>query len=132
MQEKGDGPPLSNADDDCNNHNSRYTILRVGTLKDATIVDTTGAGDAFIAGYIMSLVAPKNLPFKNQPTEALFRLRFASWVAGRKLAGPGQQALPNGKDVDQHLGLSRDDVERRLERIVAPPPASVDKSKAIR
>ena len=36
--------------------------LAVSTLRDATVVDTTGAGDAFIAGYIMSLVA-QNLPF---------------------------------------------------------------------
>ena len=30
----------------------------------------------------------------------MFRLRFASWVAGRKLGGPGDQgALPSAKNV---------------------------------
>ena len=94
--------------------------------RDVTVVDATGAGDAFIAGYIMSLVA-QNLPFdhcisfdRNDNSNAddntsddalcnltMFRLRFASWVTGRKLGGPGAQgALPSAKDVDECLGTT--------------------------
>ena len=107
----------------------------------ATVVDTTGAGDAFIAGYIMSLVA-QNLPFDhcisfdrgdsssnsnaNGDTSddalcnlTMFRLRFASWVAGRKLGGPGAQgALPSAKDVDEYLGVTYPSVQEKLAVLV--------------
>mmetsp|Transcript_14105 Transcript_14105/g.40465 ORF Transcript_14105/g.40465 Transcript_14105/m.40465 type:complete len:94 (-) Transcript_14105:331-612(-) len=49
----------------------------------------------------------------------MFRLRFASWVAGRKLGGPGaQSALPSAKNVDECLGITYADVQRRLEVLV--------------
>ena len=114
---------------------NKYNAHRVGTLRDATIVDTTGAGDAFIGGYIMSLVA-QNLPFdhcisfgrdesENVRALTLFRLRFASWVAGKKLAGPGgQSSLPSGTDVDECLGLTYDDVRSRLEEVISSPVLS--------
>ena len=115
----------------------RYNVHSVGILRDATVVDTTGAGDAFIAGYIMSLVA-QNLPFDhcisfdrdngnahdNTSDDALcnltmFRLRFASWVAGRKLGGPGAQgALPSAKDVDECLGTTYASVQEMLGVLV--------------
>ena len=45
----------------------------------------------------------------------VFRLRFASWVAGRKLGGPGAQgALPSAKDVDECLGVTYASVTGRL------------------
>ena len=120
----------------------RYNVHSVGTLLDATVVDTTGAGDAFIAGYIMSLVA-QNLPFdhcisfdrdsssssnsnaNNDISDdtlcdlTVFRLRFASWVAGRKLGGPGAQgALPSAKDVDECLGITYASVQEKLALLV--------------
>ena len=117
----------------------RYNIHSVGTLRDATVVDTTGAGDAFIAGYIMSLVA-QNLPFdhcisfdRDSSTSnanddisddalcnlTMFRLRFASWVSGRKLGGPGAQgALPSAKDVDECLGVTYASVQEKLALLV--------------
>jgi len=109
-----------------------YDVCRVGTLHDATVIDTTGAGDASIAGYIMSLVAQK-LPFDHDRSFdrdelygacvlTMFRLRFASWVAGKKLAGVGQSALPSGKDVDECLGKTYADVKRRLEDVISLPP----------
>lgn len=120
---------------DCNN----YYVCRVGTLHDATVVDTTGAGDAFIAGYIMSLVAQKlsfdhgrlfdRDEFYDTRVLTLFRLRFASWVAGKKLAGAGQSALPSEKDVDECLGATYADVKRRLEDVISLPPL-VEMSKA--
>lgn len=111
-------------------------MRRVGVLHDATVVDTTGAGDAFIAGYIMSLVA-QNLPFdhwillgrEEQSADihalTLFRLQFASWVAGKKLAGPGgQSTLPRGMEVDESLGVTYQDVQRRLDEVISSPPTA--------
>ena len=47
----------------------------------------------------------------------MFRLRFASWVAGRKLGGPGAQgALPSAKDVDECLGVTYASVQEKLTR----------------
>ena len=124
----------------------RYNVQRVGTLRDVTVVDTTGAGDAFIAGYIMSLVAQNlrgHAPFGNsisfdrsnrndedsggfdndsgngRECSTMFRLRFASWVAGRKLEGPGaQSSLPSAKDVSECLGVTYDDVEKSLSVVI--------------
>ena len=121
------------------NDSCRYNVHSVGTLRDATVVDTTGAGDAFIAGYIMSLVA-QNLPFdhcisfdrdsSNSNADVdisddalcnltMFRLQFASWVAGRKLGGPGAQgALPSAKDVDECLGITYASIQEKLALLV--------------
>ena len=45
----------------------------------------------------------------------MFRLRFASWVAGRKLGGPGAQgALPSAKGVDECLGVTYASVQKKL------------------
>lgn len=51
------------------------------------IVDTTGAGDSFIGGYIYSSskLCQSGVGFNN----TLFRLKFASWVAGKKILGNG-------------------------------------------
>ena len=49
----------------------------------------------------------------------IFRLRFASWVAGRKLEGPGaQSSLPSAKDVSECLGVTYDDVEKSLSVVI--------------
>ena len=49
----------------------------------------------------------------------MFRLRFASWVAGRKLGGPGAQgALPSAKDVDEYLGVTYPSVQEKLAVLV--------------
>ena len=49
----------------------------------------------------------------------MFRLRFASWVAGRKLEGPGaQSSLPSAKDVSECLGVTYDDVKQSLTAVV--------------
>ena len=49
----------------------------------------------------------------------MFRLRFASWVARRKLGGPGAQgALPSAKDVDECLGVTYASVQEKLALLV--------------
>ena len=51
----------------------------------------------------------------------MFGLKFASWVAGRKLSGPGAQAgLPTGRDVLEQLGAGRDEVEGSLSGLIGP------------
>ena len=88
------------------------------------LVDTTVAGDVFVAGYILSSIAlGTNTPSKrirNDIDDATQNdsgkycceviakcLKVASWVAGRKIAGPGARcAVPTGEEVDSYLGGS--------------------------
>lgn len=109
-----------------------FILRAVGPPKDITIVDTTGSGDAFIAGYLFSRIIlgrmrgekevqqamlPKSEPSSSSCSllkadespssskeEILFHLRFAAWVAGRKIGGTGaRQSLPEWKDVIHDL-----------------------------
>jgi hypothetical protein len=91
-----------------------YIVHQVGVLGGLQIVDTTGAGDAFIGGYLMAKLASE----AEDPTQ--FALEFGSWVGGRKLEGPGARcALPKGADVDQALGNDEAAVKGELERILS-------------
>lgn len=61
------------------------------------IVDTTGAGDAFIAGVIYGLVHGFSVPHT---------LNLASFVASQKLRAPGARAgLPRRETVPAELRL---------------------------
>ena len=89
-----------------------YELQTVGVVPDAEIVDTTGAGDAFIGGYILSKML-------NMRTGVC--LGLGSWVAARKLAGPGaRRALPTGTDVDDSLGRSEHEIQSSLTRLLSP------------
>lgn len=94
---------------------ARYTIREAGVLGDVNIVDTTGCGDAMIGGYLMaSLVVPKGCLHVDAC------LMFGSWVAGRKLEGPGaRSALPTGQRVDKELGTSVDEVLQTLRTVIS-------------
>lgn len=100
-----------------------YIIHSVGPPKDIKIVDTTGAGDAFIGGYIFSI---NNLSdrthFGDASAEIFFHLRFASWVAGRKIGGVGTRStLPTRAEVHAILGKSVAEMDEKLQELTTDP-----------
>ena len=108
-------------DGDIVSSSTQYKVHQVGVLNDVAIVDTTGAGDAFIGGYLMAcLFASPTVDNVRQHVRddelVQFALEFASWVSARKLGGPGaRSALPRGIDVDEMLGKDYTSVKRTLE-----------------
>lgn len=107
-----------------------YRIHRSGVLQDVAIVDTTGAGDAFIGGYLMSKIAfalEGNGPALDIATNTdlvQFGLELGSFVGGRKLEGPGaRSALPTGCVVDTDLGKNLIDVRSSLRNKLSLPVA---------
>ncbi|CAJ1954523.1 unnamed protein product [Cylindrotheca closterium] len=92
----------------CRNH---YDVHQTGVLKNAHVVDTTGAGDAFIGAFLLAKYAGGYMPKQ--------AMEFAAWVSGKKLEGFGaQSALPRGVDVDQQLGVLPKDVATSLCNLV--------------
>uniref|UniRef100_A0A7S4AGA4 Carbohydrate kinase PfkB domain-containing protein n=1 Tax=Pseudo-nitzschia australis TaxID=44445 RepID=A0A7S4AGA4_9STRA len=79
-----------------------YEIHQAGVLKNPKIVDTTGAGDAFIGGFILT----SNTAFEKEQEEIMggrvqLALEMGSFVGGCKLGGPGaRSALPTERDID--------------------------------
>lgn len=112
---------------------TEYIVQPSGVLLDVSIVDTTGAGDAFIGGYLLAMLANddendcSDRPLRTS-SEAIaqehhtgFAMNFGSWVAGKKLEHPGvRNALPRGKDVDDMLGLRGKDLDDKLRRTISP------------
>ena len=95
---------------------STYLIRKTGVVQNPSIVDTTGAGDAFIGGYIVMKLCDTG--FQDVMQSAL---DFGSWVAGRKLGGPGaRSALPKSSDVDEVLGTSPEQVQASLRKTLLP------------
>jgi sugar/nucleoside kinase (ribokinase family) len=94
---------------------ANYAIRRAGVLSDVKVVDTTGAGDAFIGGYLLAQLVPE---FKD-PIQA--GLEFGCWVGGRKLEGPGARTtLPTATVVDEALGKDPLEVQQTLKYILSP------------
>lgn len=95
---------------------TEYRVHQTGVLKNLEIVDTTGAGDAFIGGYVMANIASSN----EIEDRVQFALEFGSWVGGRKLEGPGaRRALPTGLVVDETLGLNAGIVKNSLREMLS-------------
>jgi len=99
-----------------------YEIRSIGPpILQSRVVDTTGAGDAFAAGYIWSQIMLSN--YDQSVTnfdKVIFQLRMASWVAGKKLAGPGSRAtLPTSKEIDEELGFDIFGINKSLAREVS-------------
>jgi len=96
-----------------------YEVHQAGVLKDAKIVDTTGAGDAFIGGYILV----SNLALEAEEEEMIggrvqFSLEVGSFVGGTKLGGSGaRSALPTGRDFDK-LGTNAADAKISLQDLL--------------
>jgi len=96
-----------------------YEVRQVGILKDATVVDTTGAGDAFIGGYILT----SNIAFQEKEESTIggkvqMALETGSFVGGRKVGGPGARTtLPSGEEFDS-LGSNAVDVKASLRNIL--------------
>ena len=92
---------------------ARYHLETTGVLSDVDIVDTTGCGDAFFGAFLVAKLHPM---FKDKPRLAL---SFASWVAGRKLRGPGARtAIPRAHEVDEELGMDAEQFQRSLQLLV--------------
>jgi len=94
----------------------KYKVHHSGVMMDAHVVDTTGAGDAFIGGYILT-------QYLSNPTKdpIQFGLEFGAWVGGKKLGGAGaRSALPTGSTVDSELGRTTGQVQDRLQEVLRP------------
>ena len=91
---------------------SDYAVLRVGVLDEITVIDTTGSGDAFMGAYILCKLTCGDIATC---------LRFGSWVAGRKVTGPGaRMALPTADEVDEDLGKTIDSIRQLLKLKITP------------
>lgn len=74
---------------------NEWQVMECSAWPDATVVDTTGAGDAFIGGIAYAVAT-------GMDTERM--LRLASYVAMRKLSCVGSRAgLPRREDVPSDL-----------------------------
>ena len=97
---------------------SEHSVRQVGTLRGTHVVDTTGAGDAFIGGFLLAKLFGPSQPV-DDPIQ--FALSFGAWVAGRKVAGPGPRSdLPKGNDVDEDLGNTKDAIQKALVSKLKP------------
>lgn len=77
-----------------------YQVRAVGILPNTPIVDTTGAGDAFLGGYLAAKLDSTLFP------TIVDCLRLGTWVAGHKIQGAGARTtLPTAKERDVKLGL---------------------------
>jgi len=105
-------------------YSSEYLIQTTGVLDDVHVVDTTGAGDAFIGGYIlgrrMMMTSISDSDGTKEESETTksgvgVALKLGAWVGGRKLEGPGSRlGLPKGSDVDECLGHTLEEVVTSL------------------
>lgn len=79
------------------------------------VVDTTGAGDSFIGGYIYS--GSKLCQSYVGSSDTLFRLKFASWVAGKKILGNGARTtLPTFEEAIKELGQNFTQLDNKIEK----------------
>ena len=94
------------------NTRATYSVTLGGVLQDTKVVDTTGAGDAFIAGYLVATLLSYTVGTC---------LRLGAWVSGQKLRGSGAQtALPTANEFDCSLGRTKHAAESALQDLILP------------
>ena len=92
-------------------------------MRNINIVDTTGAGDSFIGGFIFCIILRKvgllgEGDFSHDDATR-FSLLLSSWIAGNKIKSMGARGgIPDGKQVDEELGVTIKDVQERLKTLV--------------
>lgn len=94
-----------------------YRIQTTGIVKEMDkVIDTTGAGDAFIGSYLMAFINSDRLMVLTI-NECL---QFASWVAGKKVQGGhgARSSLPTGHDIDRILGTDVNQVKSSLSKMI--------------
>lgn len=93
----------------------RLTFCGPPKVNEDDVVDTTGAGDSFIGGYIYSSSKLCQSGFGSNNT--LFRLKFASWVAGKKIIGNGARTtLPTSEEAIKELGQNFVQLDDKIEK----------------
>lgn len=115
-----------------------YEVHQTGILKDVTVVDTTGAGDAYIGGYVLTSTmaayrgfhseepcigtsSSSNGNSNNSSSSRNIQLAMdiGSFVGGQKVGGPGARTtLPTGQEFDTLLGSNEVDVMASLGNLI--------------
>jgi len=89
---------------------SNYTIRLVGPMRDCKVHDTTGAGDAFVGGFLIGRLQG----FSSEEC-----LKLGAWVSGRKVEGPGARtSLPDSDVMGKFLGSNSADIVKSLDQLV--------------
>jgi sugar/nucleoside kinase (ribokinase family) len=98
-----------------------------GTLPSVRdVVDTTGAGDAFIGGYLLYylILLVERYDYRSAKQESISLqacLDFGCWVSGEKVRGIGaRRSLPTGDAVNHQLGITPADVQLSLREAITP------------
>jgi pfkB family carbohydrate kinase len=93
-------------------YSADYTLRSVGIVPNCPVVDTTGAGDAFIGGFVLARLCGTDFPIETC-------MKFGSWVGGQKIQGPGaRSALPRASQANEMLGSSSAQVMQTLDELI--------------
>ena len=99
--------------------NAVYEIRSVGIWPDVTsIIDTTGCGDVFLGGFLSSIWWARSCGYEATVHDCL---RLGTWVAAKKVEGPGSRTtLPTRDQRDADLGPTPDIAFTQLRKKIGP------------